>query len=128
MVDICCFDKIGTLTSDDMVGDPLEKAAIKGLDWIYTSDEKAMSKKPGGQPVQIVHRYHFASHLKRMSIIVCIQQKFYAFIKGAPETIQEKLVDLPAAYVETYKKYTRQGSRVLALAYKLLPEMPVSFC
>jgi hypothetical protein len=27
------------------VGDPLEKAAIKGLDWIYTSDEKAMSKK-----------------------------------------------------------------------------------
>ena len=37
--------------------------------------------RPGGQPVQIVHRYHFASHLKRMSIIVCIQQKFYAFIK-----------------------------------------------
>ncbi|CAD6341162.1 unnamed protein product, partial [Miscanthus lutarioriparius] len=109
-----------------LVGDPLEKAAIKGIDWIYTSDEKAMSKKPGGQPVQIVHRYHFASHLKRMSVIVRIQEKFYAFIKGAPETIQERLVDLPAAYVETYKKYTRQGSRVLALAYKLLPEMPVS--
>lgn len=49
-------------------------------------------------------------------------------LQGALETIQEKLVDLPAAYVETYKKYTRQGSRVLALAYKLLPEMPVSFC
>ncbi|XP_062179368.1 probable manganese-transporting ATPase PDR2 isoform X1 [Phragmites australis] len=109
-----------------LVGDPLEKAAIKGIDWIYTSDEKAMCKKPGGQPVQIVHRYHFASHLKRMSVIVRIQEKFYAFIKGAPETIQERLVDLPAAYVETYKKYTRQGSRVLALAYKLLPEIPVS--
>jgi len=27
------------------VGDPLEKAAIKGIDWIYTSDEKAMSKR-----------------------------------------------------------------------------------
>jgi cation-transporting ATPase 13A1 len=27
------------------VGDPLEKAAIKGIDWIYTSDEKAISKK-----------------------------------------------------------------------------------
>ncbi|KAK3135708.1 hypothetical protein QOZ80_5BG0422460 [Eleusine coracana subsp. coracana] len=109
-----------------LVGDPLEKAAIKGIDWIYTSDEKAMSKKPGCQPVQIVHRYHFASHLKRMSVVVRIQDKFYAFIKGAPETIQERLVDLPAAYVETYKKYTRQGSRVLALAYKSLPEMPVS--
>ncbi|EMS47412.1 putative cation-transporting ATPase [Triticum urartu] len=107
-----------------LVGDPLEKAAIKGIDWIYTSDEKAMFRRPGGQPVQIVHRYHFASHLKRMSVIVRIQEKFYAFIKGAPETIQERLVDLPAAYVETYKKYTRQGSRVLSLAYKLLPEMP----
>lgn len=27
------------------VGDPLEKAAIKDIDWIYTSDEKAISKK-----------------------------------------------------------------------------------
>ncbi|KAG8085503.1 hypothetical protein GUJ93_ZPchr0010g7703 [Zizania palustris] len=107
-----------------LVGDPLEKAAIKGIDWIYTSDEKAMPKKSGGQPVQIVHRYHFASHLKRMSVVVRIQEKFYTFIKGAPETIQERLVDLPAVYVETYKKYTRQGSRVLALAYKLLPDMP----
>ncbi|KAG8085521.1 hypothetical protein GUJ93_ZPchr0010g7234 [Zizania palustris] len=108
------------------VGDPLEKAAIKGIDWIYTSDEKAMPKKSGGQPVQIVHRYHFASHLKRMSVVVRIQEKFYTFIKGAPETIQERLVDLPAVYVETYKKYTRQGSRVLALAYKLLPDMPLN--
>ncbi|OEL17438.1 putative manganese-transporting ATPase PDR2 [Dichanthelium oligosanthes] len=64
-----------------LVGDPLEKAAIKGIDWIYTSDEKAMSKRPGGQPVQIVHRFHFASHLKRMSVVVRIQEKFYAFIK-----------------------------------------------
>jgi len=45
--------------------------------------------------------------------------------QGAPETIQERLIDLPASYVETYKKYTRQGSRVLALAYKPLPDMTV---
>jgi magnesium-transporting ATPase (P-type) len=37
--------------------------------------------RPGGQPVQIVHRHHFASHLKRMSVVVRIQEKFYAFIK-----------------------------------------------
>ncbi|XP_072959274.1 probable manganese-transporting ATPase PDR2 [Typha angustifolia] len=109
-----------------LVGDPLEKAALKGIDWIYTSDEKAMPKKSGGQAVQIVHRYHFASHLKRMAVIVRVQEKFLAFVKGAPETIQERLVELPSTYVETYKKYTRQGSRVLALAYKPLPEMSVS--
>ncbi|PKA61130.1 putative cation-transporting ATPase [Apostasia shenzhenica] len=109
-----------------LVGDPLEKAALKGIDWIYTSDEKAMPKKSNGNSVQIVHRHHFASHLKRMSVVVRIQEEFFVFVKGAPETIQERLIDLPAEYVETYKKYTRQGSRVLALAYKPLPEMAVS--
>lgn len=48
-----------------------------------------------------------------------------SLFQGAPETIQEMLIDLPPSYVQTYKKYTRQGSRVLALAYKFLPEMTV---
>ncbi|GER34911.1 cation-transporting atpase 13a1, partial [Striga asiatica] len=99
-----------------LVGDPLEKAALKGIDWSYKSDEKAMPKKGGNNTVQIIQRHHFASHLKRMAVVV----------RGAPETIQERLVDVPAWYVSTYKKYTRQGSRVLALAYKSLPDMTVS--
>lgn len=76
--------------------------------------------------MQIVQRHHFASHLKRMAVVVRIEENFFSFVKGAPETIQDRLVDLPASYVETYKKYTRQGSRVLALAYKPLPDMTVS--
>ncbi|KAJ6841422.1 putative manganese-transporting ATPase PDR2 [Iris pallida] len=109
-----------------LVGDPLEKAALEGIDWIYTSDEKAMPKRSGGHAVQIVQRHHFASHLKRMAVVVRTQETFFAFVKGAPETIQDRLIDLPSTYVDTYKKYTRQGSRVLALAYKPLPEMAVS--
>ncbi|XP_010245696.1 PREDICTED: probable manganese-transporting ATPase PDR2 [Nelumbo nucifera] len=109
-----------------LVGDPLEKAALKAIDWIYTSDEKLMPKRGGGHAVQIVHRYHFASHLKRMAVVVRVQEEFFAFVKGAPETIQDRLIDLPFTYVQTYKKYTRQGSRVLALAYKRLAEMTVS--
>ncbi|KAL3655459.1 putative manganese-transporting ATPase pdr2 [Castilleja foliolosa] len=109
-----------------LVGDPLEKAALKGIEWTYKSDEKAISKKGGGNIVQIVQRHHFASHLKRMAVVVRVQEQFLAFVKGAPETIQERLVDVPAWYVKTYKKYTRQGSRVLALAHKSLPEMTVS--
>jgi hypothetical protein len=34
-----------------------------------------------GHPVQIVQRYHFASHLKRMAVIVRIQEEFFAFVK-----------------------------------------------
>ncbi|MBA0843668.1 hypothetical protein Goarm_000836, partial [Gossypium armourianum] len=109
-----------------LVGDPLEKAALKGIDWSYKSDEKAIPKKGSGNPVQIVQRHHFASHLKRMAVVVRVQEDFFAFVKGAPETIQDRLIDLPPTYVETYKKYTRQGSRVLALAYKSLPDMTVS--
>ncbi|KAJ6762341.1 CATION-TRANSPORTING ATPASE [Salix koriyanagi] len=109
-----------------LVGDPLEKAALKGIDWIYKSDEKAMPKKGGGNAVQIVQRHHFASHLKRMAVIVRIQEEFLVFVKGAPETIQDRLLALPPSYVDTYKKYTRQGSRVLALAFKNLPDMTVS--
>ncbi|XP_022882180.1 probable manganese-transporting ATPase PDR2 isoform X2 [Olea europaea var. sylvestris] len=108
-----------------LVGDPLEKAALKGIDWSYKSDEKSMPKK-GGNAVQIVPRHHFASHLKRMAVVVRVQEQFFSFVKGAPETIQERLVDMPAFYVKIYKKHTRQGSRVLALAYKSLPEMTVS--
>ncbi|GLT26678.1 hypothetical protein SLA2020_017250 [Shorea laevis] len=109
-----------------LVGDPLEKAALKGIDWSYKSDEKAVPKKGAGNAVQIVQRHHFASHLKRMAIVARIQEEFFAFVKGAPETIQDRLTNLPPSYVETYKKYTRQGSRVLALAFKSLPDMMVS--
>ncbi|XP_052188572.1 probable manganese-transporting ATPase PDR2 [Diospyros lotus] len=109
-----------------LVGDPLEKAALKGIEWSYKSDEKAVPKKGSGNAVQIVQRHHFASHLKRMAVVVRVQEQFIAFVKGAPETIQERLIDLPPSYVNTYKKYTRQGSRVLALAFKFLPEMTVS--
>lgn len=109
-----------------LVGDPLEKAALKGIEWSYKSDEKAMPKKGGGNPVQIVQRHHFASYLKRMAVVVRVQEEFLAFVKGAPETIQDRLVDMPPSYVDTYKNYTRQGSRVLALAFKHLPEMTVS--
>jgi len=49
---------------NNLVGDPLEKSALKGIDWSYKSDEKAMTKRGSGNAVQIVQRHHFASHLK----------------------------------------------------------------
>ncbi|KAI5068556.1 hypothetical protein GOP47_0016901 [Adiantum capillus-veneris] len=108
-----------------LVGDPLEKAALKGIDWAYTSDEKAIPRKGNYQPVQILQRHHFASHLKRMSTVVRVQDSYFSFVKGAPEVIQERLTEVDPQYIEAYKHYTCQGSRVLALAYKSLPEMPV---
>ena len=39
-------------------------------------------------------------------------------VKGAPETIRGMLSHVPEAYDETYKYYTRRGSRVLALGFR----------
>ncbi|RVX21641.1 putative manganese-transporting ATPase PDR2 [Vitis vinifera] len=74
----------------DNVGDPLEKAALKGIDWSYKSDEKAVPKKGSGQAVQIVKRHHFASYLKRMSVVVRVQEEFLAFVK---ETKMKEMSD-----------------------------------
>lgn len=111
-----------------LVGDPLEKAALSGIDWSFTAEEKAVSRKSGHQGAQIIQRHHFASHLKRMAVVVRVDDEsgFTVLVKGAPETIQERLVEVPTGYEEAYKQYSRQGSRVLALAYRILPDIPVA--
>jgi cation-transporting ATPase 13A1 len=48
-----------------------------------------------------------------------------AAVKGAPETIKGMLKDCPKWYDETYKWYTRRGSRVLALGAKDMEAMNV---
>ena len=53
-----------------------------------------MPKKGKKQSLRIVHRFHFASSLKRMSAIVSVQtpasstSSFIATVKGAPETLK----------------------------------------
>jgi cation-transporting ATPase 13A1 len=39
-------------------------------------------------------------------------------VKGAPETIKGMLATVPQGYDDTFKWFTRRGSRVLALAMK----------
>jgi cation-transporting ATPase 13A1 len=44
-------------------------------------------------------------------------------VKGAPETIKTMLTVVPEDYDETYKWFTRRGSRVLALGFKQMPAL-----
>lgn len=37
--------------------------------------------RSSGHAVQIVQRHHFASHLKRMAVVVRVQEEFFAFVK-----------------------------------------------
>lgn len=51
--------------------------------------------------------------------------KILVAVKGAPETIKTMLREVPGHYDDTYKYFTRKGSRVLALGVKEMEPMSV---
>ncbi|KAA8894991.1 putative cation transporting ATPase [Sphaerosporella brunnea] len=125
------------LDEGEIVGDPMEKATLQALGWTLGAHDILQSKRmarvqgrgfgiPAGM-VQIRRRFQFSSALKRQSAVATValpgEKKFtFAGVKGAPETIRKMLTHVPENYEETFKYYTRKGSRVLALAYKNMSE------
>jgi cation-transporting ATPase 13A1 len=123
------------LDEGEIVGDPMEKATLQALGWTLGANDTLKSKsvaqlagKGYGVPsgvVQIKRRFQFSSALKRQSSVATVitphgRKSTFVGVKGAPETIRKMLVDVPENYEETFKYFTRMGSRVLALAYKHL--------
>ncbi|KAH8165096.1 hypothetical protein CIB48_g3164 [Xylaria polymorpha] len=124
------------LEEGDIVGDPMEKATLNALGWglgrndILAAKTTASGAKGTVGTVQIKRRFQFSSALKRQSSVATVNavdpktgrktRGTFVGVKGAPETIMDMLVTVPADYEETYKYFTRRGSRVLALAYKQL--------
>jgi len=129
------------LDEGDIVGEPMEKATLRSLGWTlnengtltskYASSARSAGLASGNADMaQIKRRFQFSSSLKRQSSVATVvitssdgQKKIkssFAGVKGAPETIRNMLVDVPPKYEETYKYFSRNGARVLALAYKFL--------
>lgn len=107
------------LDDGDVVGDPMEKETVKASGWKL--DTKAKNIMVGhDRKIKILKRFQFSSSLKRSSVISNVDGKILVGVKGAPETIVERLTNVPSDYESTYKYFTRNGSRVLALAYKYL--------
>lgn len=118
------------LEEGDVVGEPMEKATLDSLKWTLGDNDTLTSKKSSGASVQIKRRFQFSSALKRQSSVANVtvrnpktgkpNKSTFVGVKGAPETIQKMLVETPPNYEETFKYFSRNGSRVLALAYKHL--------
>ncbi|PVI01915.1 cation-transporting ATPase 4 [Periconia macrospinosa] len=149
-VDLSAVDQVGTETTlvlatahalvkldeGDIVGEPMEKATLTSLGWSLgasdTLQPKTSSAKSHAELVQIRRRFQFSSALKRQSSVATVLvndkkskrkvKSTFVGVKGAPETIRKMLVDTPPHYEETFKHYTRNGGRVLALAYKYLSQ------
>ncbi|OCT90364.1 hypothetical protein XELAEV_18018975mg [Xenopus laevis] len=109
-----------------LVGDPLEKAMLTAVDWTVTKDEKVFSKSIKTQGLKIHQRFHFASSLKRMSVLASYERPgstdlcYVATVKGAPETLHTMFSHCPEYYNQVHTEISREGARVLALGYKEL--------
>lgn len=112
---------------NDLVGDPLEIAALEAVEWLYGRSGTAVPKSGGANAIscRIIKRYRFSSSLQRMSIIAeshgrLLPEGPKVLTKGSPEMISQLLEagGVPDGYAETASHLSRRGYRVLALAYR----------
>ncbi|KAG9303466.1 hypothetical protein G9A89_013793 [Geosiphon pyriformis] len=120
------------LLEDGIVGDPMEKATLEALAWnlqkgdIVAPDNAQSARFQQRSQLQIRRRFQFSSSLKRMSSVSTLTtprgKKTFVAVKGAPETLRYMYQFVPDDYEETFKFFTRRGSRVLALGFKYLQD------
>ena len=111
-----------------LLGDPIEILFYESSGWKYNHSLKmSYNSKKGSQQVSIRLTHPFRSDLKRMSAVCKAegfegQNGFYSVVKGAPEVIGGFLKNKPKGYDRTAFNLMKEGYRVLALAYKPLPD------
>jgi len=105
------------------------KAATEAL-----NAEKARAEDCPTASVQIVHRFHFASKLQRMSVVAKLTARegsiggpstgHYLLVKGSPEALGTLLASgsAPEWFESSYRDMAEKGRRVLALASRKLPD------
>ena len=131
-----------TYVKEEMIGDPMDVKMFQCTKWSYEEPQQtenvqelvqAIVRPPqnttktqnnGEYQLAIMRRFDFSSKYMRMSVVVKNQKDgiYRSFIKGSPEKIKELSIaqSLPRNYDQIQMKYTQQGYRVIALAYKNL--------
>uniref|UniRef100_A0A914M0I3 Cation-transporting ATPase n=1 Tax=Meloidogyne incognita TaxID=6306 RepID=A0A914M0I3_MELIC len=113
---------------EELVGDPLEKAILKWLDWNVTKQDSVIPIKKTTKvpPIKILRRFHFSSQMKRMTVISAYQSSgqtttnCIVTVKGAPEILRGMFHELPLSYDENYQSLARAGARIIALGIREL--------
>jgi len=102
-----------------LIGDSVEEAAFTSMRFKLNPDKSSDHPRCRIVPVK---EYHFSSDLRRMTVVAEVSEQtgFIALTKGAPEIIAELSNNITSDYYPSLRKYTKQGCRVLAMAYRKL--------
>ncbi|KAM4771313.1 putative cation-transporting ATPase 13A4 [Rhinophrynus dorsalis] len=120
-------------------GDPLDLKMFEATCWEIEDspgdDSKvsmqSMIVKPGPdasnvtiEGIVVLQQFPFSSSLQRMSVITQILNgdEYAVYMKGAPEMVASfcKADTVPISFANELEFYTKQGFRVIGLAYKIL--------
>ncbi|KAE8603788.1 hypothetical protein XENTR_v10014466 [Xenopus tropicalis] len=120
-------------------GDPLDQKMFESTCWVLEDQqEDNMTEnmpqrivKPGPttssdviEGIVILQQFPFSSSLQRMSVITQVLNgdEYAVYLKGAPEMVASfcKTDTVPINFPDELAFYTKQGFRVIGLAYKIL--------
>ncbi|XP_071948305.1 polyamine-transporting ATPase 13A3-like [Antedon mediterranea] len=131
------LSKIGS----ELVGDPIDTKMFEATGWTLeeastvedaanldqmapTTVKSSNTNEADVHEIGILRQFPFSSRLQRMSVITRTvgNENLVAFVKGSPEMITSLCTQetVPTDFKEVLSEYTKQGFRVLALAYKPL--------
>lgn len=142
-----------TLIDNQMVGDPLDVKMFQATDWeleepgeddekydcimptvVHPRDPDIISESSGFDnpevlPYQIgiLRMFTFSSKLQRMSVVTreLSTGTTSCFVKGSPEMVSSFCISstVPSNFQDVLMTYTKQGYRVIGLAYKPLSKL-----
>lgn len=135
-------------------GDPLDLAGFAAVRARFVSRDRVQPcnlprpAEGASAPCRILRRFHFASELRRMSVICRVnspgdrgsnsgvggdilsalgggsdeRDELWVLAKGAPETIETLLEHVPDGYVACHQAWAKKGARVIALAARRIAD------
>lgn len=107
-----------TYIREEIQGDPQEYAIFISAKWGIVVDDYRWSVTNTVETSHCLQVYHFSSESKRMGVIVKNSSGLFLHMKGAPEVMKNLCNNIPDDYDQVLMKYTQEGYRVLACAYK----------
>ncbi|XP_053314968.1 probable cation-transporting ATPase 13A4 [Spea bombifrons] len=120
-------------------GDPLDLKMFECTGWVIAHCQEdnteesmqSMTVKPGPsagnvdvEGIVVLQQFPFSSGLQRMSVVTQVLNgdEYAVYMKGAPEMVASFCIPdtVPINFSDELEHYTKQGFRVIGLAYKIM--------